>query len=188
MKQRNKSQSAPRAGVLEAIAKLDMQFSGVLDDARRLDRTRGAFGANRPYEDFKPKVQRLVEDCRQVFQSGDQKLARKAYEALFALFAKKDSYGFGIVRPSSDAIRQDYIDYLRAVIGTAPAEEAGARLLKAWRQLRSAVWDAARHLKKVAATGRTTRGAWSCRCCWRGRLGGQIRHRSPMSRRCSTIS
>src|SRR5262249_20384821 len=78
-----------------------------------------------PYEEVVEPLGALFDRTDGVFDSGDMKLARAAYDKLFSVFNLQDDYGRGV--SASDLQTLDFSQtsarYLRAVYETEPLEE-----------------------------------------------------------------
>lgn len=127
--------------LLRDIASLEKRFRAVLGERRRIDRVRGCWGPNNPYDDFAPRLARLLERARLAFDQGNMALAHEAYAALFALLALKDDYGFAVTRPETVVIADEQVRYLRAVGETAPAGQRAVQLLATMRHLGRNLWE-----------------------------------------------
>jgi hypothetical protein len=150
--------------LLKDIASLDARFRAALGDWRRLDRVRGFGGADNPYDDFAPKLERLFERARKTFDQGNMSLASEAYAALFATLALKDDYGFAITRPESISICDEQVRYLRAVSELAPPGQRGVALTEGMHRLRRNLWErcslTVQSLLECAPISPDVRDAW----------------------------
>jgi hypothetical protein len=83
-----------------------------------------------------------------VFDSGNGKLARQAYELLFTVFALQDDYGRGVNASDLQALDlgKTHARYLRAVYETEPLESRPPILFDAMARLRAQSWGQAPRL------------------------------------------
>ena len=124
---KSKTGSNPRSdSLIRDIAAVDKRLRAALDDPRRIDRVRGPWGANSPYEEFTPKLAPLFERACKVFEQGQMVLARDAYAALSGVLALKDGYGFAVTRPASVVVKEEQARYLRCGRGGSRGSAGGA--------------------------------------------------------------
>lgn len=137
--------------LLGDIASLEEELRAELGDPDRLERVRSFYNDDEnPYADFEPELESLFERCRAAFESGEMKLARDAYAALFGILVLEDDYGFRVSHPESVEMAEECARYLRAVVETAPPTHRATDLLKAVRDLRSKLWEANQlHLQHI---------------------------------------
>ncbi|MBI4673455.1 MAG: hypothetical protein HY741_17520 [Chloroflexi bacterium] len=90
-----------------------------------------------PYEEFIEPLSRLFDRAQAAFDYGKLKLARKAYEKLFAVLNLEDDYGRGISADDLEEvdIGEAHARYLRAVYETEPSERRPQTLFEQMQKL-----------------------------------------------------